>query len=351
MNSLLLITGGILFIIALALVYRIMLLVQVARGQAGKTNRVGNSNAINGLLFIAFFLVGFGLIFWYSGRAAENFLPEAASAHGVITDKLFWITTAIVFAVFFLTHVILFFAPFKYRYSEDRKAFWYPHNNKLEVIWTVIPAIVLTILIVSGWKVWSDVMTTAPKERVEVEIMGKQFNWQVRYAGKDNVIGKYDFRKIDATNSFGMDFVNDKANMDDFTPNEIHIPKGKNVLLKIRARDVLHSVFLPHFRVKMDAVPGMPTSFWFVPTISTAEMRAKLATEGKPNADKFDYELACTEICGQGHFAMRLKVIVDEPAEYEKWVASQKTFYDLNKEYVDKVVADAAQKEKTVASN
>jgi cytochrome c oxidase subunit 2 len=344
MNSLLLITGGILFIASLVMVYRILLLVQVAKGTADKNKAVGStSNAVNGFLFIVFFFVGFGLIAWYSGIAKENFLPVAASEHGRRTDDLFWLVTAVVFAVFFLTHCILFFAPFKYRYNEDRKAFWYPHNNKLEVIWTIIPAIVLTVLVISGWKVWSDVMSPAPKDRVEVEIMGKQFNWQVRYAGADGVIGKYDFRKIDATNSFGMDF-NDKSNFDDFTPNEIHIPKGKNVLLKIRARDVLHSVFLPHFRVKMDAVPGMPTSFWFVPTMSTADMRAELAKNGKPNADKFDYELACTEICGQSHFAMRMKVIVDEPADYEKWVASQKSWYSLNKEYVDNLKLSNTEK-------
>jgi cytochrome c oxidase subunit 2 len=344
MTSLLFITGGILFIVALAMVYRILLLVQVAKGDDGTKNKVGISNAVNGFLFIVFFVVSFVLIIWYSPIASENFLPEAASEHGKLTDNLFWITTAVVLAVVFLTHIILFFAPFKYRFQENRKAFWYPHNNKLEVIWTVIPAIVLTVLVVSGWKVWSDVMAPAPKEnRVEIEIMGKQFNWQVRYAGADNAIGKYDFRKIDATNSFGMDF-NDKANFDDFTPNEIHMPKGKNVLLKIRARDVLHSVFMPHFRVKMDAVPGMPTSFWFVPTKTTAEMRAELASQGKPNAEKFDYEMACTEVCGQSHFAMRMKIVVDEPADYAKWVESQKSWYSLNKEYVDKLKLDGKTK-------
>ena len=347
MNSLLLITGGILFLAALVMVYRILLLVQVAKGNDGQ-KKIGMSNTINGFLFIVFFFVGFGLIAWYSGIAAENFLPVAASEHGRKTDDLFWVVTAVVFAVFFLTHCILFFAPFKYRFNEDRKAFWYPHNTTLEIVWTVIPAIVLTVLVISGWKVWSDIMSTAPKDRVEIEIMGKQFNWQVRYAGKDNVIGKRDFRKIDATNSFGMDF-NDKANNDDFTPNEIHLPKGKNVLLKICARDVLHSVFMPHFRVKMDAVPGMPTSFWFVPTMSTADMREELRKNGKPNADKFDYEMACTEVCGQSHFAMRMKIIVDEPADYEKWAASQKAWSEANKDYVEKLKLDG--KEKLSASN
>lgn len=321
-----LIVGGIFIVALLALVYRILSLIDVAKNSESK--RVGFSNTVNAFLFIVFFVVGFGGIAWYSGIASENYLPVSASDHGLLTDRLFWITTAIVFVAFFLTHVLLFFAPFLFRFQEDRKALWFPHSNKLEVAWTVVPAIVLTVLVLSGYKVWSDITSPAPKDRVEVEIMGKQFNWQVRYAGKDGVIGKYDFRKIDATNAMGMDFANDKANFDDFTPNEIHIPKGKNVLLKIRARDVLHSVFMPHFRVKMDAVPGMPTSFWFVPNKTTAEMRAET---GKPD---FNYELACTEVCGSGHFAMKFKIIVDEPAEYEKWYASQEAWAVSNKDYI-----------------
>ena len=114
-------------------------------------------------------------------------------------------------------------------------------------------------------------------------------------------------------------------------PREIHLPKGKPVLLKIRARDVLHSVFLPHFRVKMDAVPGMPTQFWFVPTKTTAEMRAET---GNPD---FNYELACTEICGRGHFSMRLIVVVDEPAEYEQWKSEQGSFLSKNPDYISKI--------------
>jgi cytochrome c oxidase subunit 2 len=192
----------------------------------------------------------------------------------------------------------------------------------------VVPAIVLAVLVITGWMAWSDITQPAPKDSVEVEIMGKQFNWTVRYGGKDGKIGKYDFTKIDATNTMGMDFANDVANMDDFIPREIRIPKGKPVLLKIRARDVLHSVFLPHFRVKMDAVPGMPTSFWFVPTKTTAEMRAEL------NNPNFNYELACTEICGSGHFAMKMIVVVEEPADYEKWYAEQEPWAKLNQDYI-----------------
>ena len=129
---------------------------------------------------------------------------------------------------------------------------------------------------------------------------------------------------------FGMDLT-DKNSFDDFTPREIHLPKGQNVLFNIRARDVLHSVYAPHFRLKMDAVPGMPTKFWFKPTKTTADMRAET---GNPD---FNYELACAEICGQGHFTMRLLIIVDEPADYEKWKKEQKTWLSNNPEYLSQV--------------
>jgi cytochrome c oxidase subunit 2 len=326
MTGLLLLTGSILVIAVFALIYRILSLVDIAKGKQGK--RVSTSNTVNSILFILFFFVGFGLIFWYSGKASENFLPEAASEHGKLTDQLFWTTTAITFVVFFLTHMLLFLSPYFFRYRETRSAYWWPDNTKLEVAWTVVPAIVLTILVLTGWSAWRDITAPAPDDSLQVEIVGKQFNWMVRYGGKDGKIGKHDYRKIDATNQLGMDFASDKSNLDDFTPREIHLPKGKSVLLKIRARDVLHSVFMPHFRVKMDAVPGMPTNFWFTPTKTTEEMRKEL------NDPNFNYELACTEICGQGHFAMRMVIVVSEPEEFEKWYASQEPWAKQNADYI-----------------
>jgi cytochrome c oxidase subunit 2 len=139
---------------------------------------------------------------------------------------------------------------------------------------------------------------------------------------------------IDATNEFGFD-LSDKSGLDDFVPGEIHIPKGHPVLLKIRSRDVLHAVYMPHFRVQMYAVPGMPTKFWFTPTKTTDEMRAQL---GNP---KFDYELACNQICGRGHFAMKYKIIVDEPDDYVAWFSQQKSFSEQNPD----VLASFKQKE------
>jgi cytochrome c oxidase subunit 2 len=196
-------------------------------------------------------------------------------------------------------------------------------------------------LVFTGLRVWNKVMSDAPKDAEIIEIMGKQFGWQVRYGGVENgKLGNYNYKLIDdaAGNEFGLDFT-DENSFDDFTnSSELHIPKGKPVLLKIRARDVLHSVFIPHMRVKMDAVPGMPTKFWFIADKSTADMKAEL---GNPD---FKYEIACTEVCGRSHFAMRLILVVDEPADYEKWKKEQKSLLASKPEFLEKVPASLKAK-------
>jgi len=321
---------GILF----GVIYRILTLTDIAQKRQVGEQDIDISNNVNALLFGLLFFIGFGAFGWYSITTTDMYILPVASEHGVRTDGLFWFTMAIITTALVLVHIVLFFSPLMFRYQKNRRAHWFPHDNKMELIWTIIPAIVLAGLVVRGWFIWDDITQPAPKERVEVEVMGRQFSWQVRYGGKDGEIGRYDFRKIDAINSMGMDFKNDPKNLDDFTPREIHIPKGKPVLLKIRARDVLHSVFLPHFRVKMDAVPGMPTSFWFTPTKTTKEMRQETGNE------KFNYELACTEICGSGHFAMRMIVVVDEPEDYKKWYAEQTPWVEMNADYMKETYPD-----------
>jgi cytochrome c oxidase subunit 2 len=326
MTSLLLVAAGILVLLILLLVFRIHTLVSVMRGTAD--GRVGVSNKVNAIAIPIVFFVGVIAFYWSYQEAKPYFLPEAASVHGLATDKLFWFTMSLLVIAFFITNLLLLWFPYKYQYSPDRKAYFYSHNNQLEVVWTLIPAIVMTGLVYYGLKEWNFITTFPPEEECEVvEVLGKQFAWQVRYPGADNKLGRNKFKAIDATNEFGIDLT-DSASYDDFVPRELHIPKGKKVLLRIRAKDVLHSVFLPHFRLKMDAVPGMPTRFWFIPTKSTQEMRE---ITGNP---KFNYELACTEICGRGHYAMRFIVVVDEPEEYEAWKAAQTPWVEENADYV-----------------
>jgi cytochrome c oxidase subunit 2 len=167
-----------------------------------------------------------------------------------------------------------------------------------------------------------------------IEVVGQQFAWTVRYPGvKDNKLGNCNYKLIDAVNEFGLDLT-DKNSFDDFKSLELHIPKNKEVLIKIRAKDVLHSFYLPHFRVKMDAVPGMPTQFKFTATKTTQEMRDEL------NNQNFNYELACAELCGKAHFSMRMVVIVEEPKTYEEWKQSQEAWLKQNPDYLKKVPAE-----------
>lgn len=346
-----------LLIVALAIVFIVLTILVISKTQTllkgvkGQTEQnedvVDSANNINAVgLFIFWILSIIGMV-WSFLYAKKGFLmafgdiPSASSVHGKETDFWFWFGMAVVTASFVIVNSVLFYFPLKYRYNKNRKAHFYPHNNTLEIVWTLIPAVIMAGLVFTGLRVWNKVMSEAPKDAEIVEIMGKQFGWQVRYGGVENgKLGNYNYKLIDdaAGNEFGIDFT-DENSFDDFTNNsELHIPKGKPVLLKIRARDVLHSVFIPHMRVKMDAVPGMPTKFWFIADKSTADMRAEL---GNPD---FKYEIACTEVCGRSHFAMKLILVVDEPADYEKWKKEQKTLLATKPEFLEKVPASLKAK-------
>jgi cytochrome c oxidase subunit 2 len=341
MMSLIIGLGVILILFILYMIFKVSTLVGIAKGK--DPHKVGTSNNVNASLFIVFMFLSLGLFFWYSYENFELYTLPVASIHGKETDGLFWITMGITVAAFVIISIIMFVFLYKYRYQEGRKAKYYPDNHYLELAWTIIPAIVLALLIFTGLRTWNDITSPAAKEAEVIEMIGQQFAWTVRYPGKDSELGKTNFKLIDNVgNEFGLD-LSDKNSFDDFKSLELHLPKGKEILLKIRAKDVLHSVFLPHFRVKMDAVPGMPTQFKFIATLTTAEMREKL---GNPN---FNYELACTEICGKGHFSMKMNVVVDDEETFEKWKASQEAWLKQNPDYMDKVPAGLKEAARVMA--
>ena len=326
--------GVLLLLFILFTLFRIGTLVNVVKGSDKKIG--GTSNKVNAAMMMIFMIGGFGFMFWYSYVYFDKYTLPVASEHGVLTDQLFWITTAVTGVIFIITNVLLFWFGYKYQYKEGHRGKFYPDNTKLELIWTVVPAIVLAGLVFTGLQAWTDITSQASEDAEVIEVMGYQFAWAARYPGvKDNQLGSYDYMLIDdvAGNQFGID-ITDENSYDDFTPLELHFPKGKEVLLKIRARDVLHSVFLPYQRVKMDAVPGMPTHFKFTATKSTQDMREET---GDP---EFEYFLTCTEICGRGHFSMKLKVVVDEVEDYEKWKAEQQTWLKLNPDFLEQIPAD-----------
>lgn len=330
MNSII-VLGVILILAILYLIFRVGSLVNVAKGE-GEGNKVESGNGVHAILFIVFMVVSLVAFFWYSYVNFDDYTLPLASEHGALTDKLFWITMAITVIAFTIISIIMFVFIYKYRYDEKRKASFFPDNHYLELAWTIIPGIVLAVLVFTGLRAWNDITSPASKNAEVIELIGQQFAWTARYPGKDKELGKVDFRKIDASNEFGLDLTDAKTH-DDFKSLELHIPVGKEVLLKIRAKDVLHSVYLPHFRVKMDAVPGMPTHFKFTATKTTQEMRDELGNQA------FNYEMACAEICGRGHFSMRFPVIVDTEEDYERWKLSQESWLKSNPDYMKEVPA------------
>jgi cytochrome c oxidase subunit 2 len=252
----------------------------------------------------------------------KTLFPQgAASDHGEEIDKMLYITLAVTGAVFFITQILLFWFSFKYQESDTRKAFYFPHNNKLELLWTTVPAIFLTVLVVFGLKYWFKMTGEAPKDSVVVEVTGHQFAWEFRYPGSDNTLGKKNYKLTKGANSLGVDF-DDPASKDDIhVPATMHIPVGVPVKLVINAQDVIHDVGLSHFRMKMDAVPGIPTTMWFTPKYTTEQMKERT---GNPN---FVYEISCDQMCGKGHFSMRGIIIVETMDQYKNWLATQEPMY------------------------
>src|SRR5688572_16978825 len=274
MMSLIIGLGVLLILVILYQIFRVSSLVGVAKGE--ENDRTSPGNSMHAALFIVFMVVSLVAFFWYSFAHFDGYTLPVASEHGKETDKLFWITMGVTVIAFTIISIVMFVFIYQYRYNPNRRAKFYPDNHYLELAWTIIPAIVLAVLIFTGLKAWTDITGQASKDAEVIELVAQQFAWTARYPGvKDNALGKVNFKLIDNFgNEFGLD-LSDKNSFDDFKSLELHLPKGKEILLKIRAKDVLHSVFLPHFRVKMDAVPGMPTQFKFVVTKSTEDMRTR----------------------------------------------------------------------------
>lgn len=295
--------------------------VSVLKGEE-KTFR--QNNRINAFLFIVFLVLGLVGVWYCNELFYDKTLlgMPSASEHGEKIDKMMWITLAVTGVVFVATQILLFWFAYKYQYSEKRKVYYYPHNNKLEVIWTTFPAIFLAVLVGFGLYYWFGITKEAPQGSQVVEVTGKQFNWLVRYPGKDGVLGRKNYRLTNASdgNALGVDW-EDGASHDDIEATEVHLVVNKPVKFVINAQDVIHDVGLPHFRLKMDAVPGIPTTIWFTPKYTTAEM--KKITGNKD----FVYEISCDQMCGTGHYSMKGIIVVETQEEYNTWLADKKPQY------------------------
>jgi cytochrome c oxidase subunit 2 len=334
------------------------------------------ANKFNAALMMISMFVYFGFVIWQMVAWGPLALPEAASEHGESIDNLFLFNWIIILPVFFIVHFLLFYFASKYYYRKGKKAYYFTHNNKLEFIWTIVPSVVLAGIIIFGLITWNKIQKTEDENPLVVELYAKQFDWTARYTGNDNELGNANYLLVSGTNPLGvmtsqsideklaeyeaeilkleasldqvlpdetreeiehkialfqrfeariMDMKNTSGNInagadDKLVKGELHLPVGKEVEFMIRAQDVIHSAFMPHFRMQMNAVPGEITRFVMKPTITTAEMRVKL------DDPDFNYILLCNKICGAAHYNMQMDVIIESQAEYDMWINEQKAF-------------------------
>jgi cytochrome c oxidase subunit II len=347
MTSLLVIIVLVLLAVALWQLTKIFDLTQV--GETSDNSQIANDDDNNVQGYLMFGFLAFIYIFTIYGVYTWGplVLHTPASEHGALIDGLMNVTWVLIFIVQAITQVLLHYFAFKYRGNKDKRALYFADNNKLEAIWSVIPAVVLAGLILYGLYAWTNIMfIDEDEDTVVIELYAQQFKWTARYAGADNVLGKANVRLIEGVNTLGVDLA-DPYSQDDIVVSELHIPKGKKIHFKMRSQDVLHSAYFPYFRAQMNCVPGMVTEFAFTPIYTTAEyqalpymvekvaninaLRAKksidLVAKGEVALDPyaFDYLLLCNKICGASHYNMQMKVVVDTPEDYKKWLSDKAT--------------------------
>ncbi|WP_037317499.1 cytochrome c oxidase subunit II [Salegentibacter sp. Hel_I_6] len=323
---------------------------ELSQGPSADSSEIANDNdnrqqAKLMLWFMIFIYVGMAYSFWHWSKF---YLPEAASEHGNEVDTLMFISIGLIMVVQVITQALLHWFAYKYQGKKGQRALFFADNDKLEFIWTIIPVITLAGLIIYGLFTWSDIMNISEDDDpIVIEIYAKQFSWQARYAGEDNTLGEANVRFIEGVNTVGLN-ENDSYAEDDKITTELHLPVGKQVLFKFRSQDVLHSAYFPHFRAQMNVVPGMVTQFAFTPDITTEEMRNSeymvdkvktineirkensqiLMAEGDSPLDsyEFDYFLLCNKICGDAHYNMQMKIVVESEEDYNEWLSEQDTF-------------------------
>lgn len=213
-------------------------------------------------------------------------LPPSASTYAGQLDFIYYLILAITATAFFIVEAGLLWFVLKYRARPGRKAYYTHGSTKAEIVWTAVPAVTVVIIGILSGRVWDRIKgrESLPSGALEFGVRAKQFEWNITHPGVDRVLGT----------------------ADDFTlRNQLHLPVGEPIIVHLSSEDVIHSFFVPAFRVKQDAVPGMDIPVWFEVTKAG------------------EYELACAELCGLGHYRMGARVVVYQPDEYQRWVASQ----------------------------
>ena len=221
---------------------------------------------------------------WAFGSGMKIWLPEGITTLSGTIDKLFYIVLGLTGAVFILVQGVLLFFLIKYRKRSGQKAHYIHGNAMAEIIWTAVPTAILVWLAFYNQAIWAKLRGTPPPPDLEVEVTAEQFAWNIRYAGPDNALNTAD---------------------DILTLNQFHLPVDKTVLIHLKSKDVIHSFFVPQFRFKQDAVPGITGRLWVQPTRTG------------------NYEIACAELCGLGHYRMRGYLSVEPADAFGAWLVEQ----------------------------
>ena len=272
------------------------------------------SSASSKAIFIVFSLFAIATAIGFS----LSWRPEVASAHGADLDAVITyllITTGVIFLV---GHFVLGYLASRFR--EENAADYKPVSRKVEWGWAAAPFLLFTVIaeigvIAMGTSVWQELYGETPEGAREVEVTGKQFEWIVRYPGKDGKFGRTLAKKVHATrNPLGLD-KNDPDALDDIVfpiskNNPMRLPIDQAVVIKLRSQDVLHSFTVPLFRVKQDLIPGLTTKIQFRPIKSDT------------------FEIACAELCGLGHYRMQGWVKVEAQKDFNQWLAKQKGWFE-----------------------
>jgi len=237
------------------------------------------------LLFLLVPILGVA-VFWYSWQIGY-WLPEDISAHGHQIDHLFMFILILTGVVFVITEVVMFWFMWRYDGKTNREPVKYTHgSHNLEIVWTIVPAATLVFIAIYQMNAWAEVKLRTPDMPPTVEVTARQFEWRIRYPGRDGKLGTQD----------DVHYVND-----------LHIPVNEEILLNLKSMDVLHDLFVPALRIKQDAIPGNRIPMWF---------RAKKTGT---------YDLVCAELCGWGHYKMKARVTVESRSDYDAWLANLAT--------------------------
>jgi cytochrome c oxidase subunit 2 len=255
---------------------------------------------LQGLLFaLATVLLVVLATFYFTGVGAhqvlgrDTWLPSLNSDRGAI-DSALSITLLVTGIVFIATNLLLAYFTWRFADRPGAVASYWHDNPRLEWTWTLVTAGIMAIFLFNALGLWAQIQSPAPRDAITVEVTGQQFRWVVRYPGKDGMFGKTDARLASGDNErayIGMDPSDEHGKDDVVLLNHLYLPQDRPVRILLRSTDVIHSFFLPNFRVKQDAMPGMTVENWFTPRVAPGQAG--------------EFEIACAELCGLGHYKMK----------------------------------------------